>query len=169
MLAHGDGLINAWGFAYTGGVVGAIVTALWLVHHDVARSPRTERVGASVGRLPRWLVLVGLVCGISLGFGGSRLIDRTLQDTPDPLDVATRLCDAAANQPDELVNVHSDLEHVVNDLGSPDLERAHTSLDVALADRGDSNTIRAAVAEVVRQLERVVGSEDAAACVMDPK
>ncbi|MGD9999593.1 MAG: hypothetical protein AB7H92_19210 [Microbacteriaceae bacterium] len=77
VLAHA-GTIDTWGFAYAGGVIGAVVTSLWLVRHDVVHTRDTEP--GSGGRLPRSWVLVGLVCGVSLGLGVGRTLDRILTD-----------------------------------------------------------------------------------------
>lgn len=84
MLAHGNDLINTWGFAYTGGVIGTFATALWLVHHDLRRKSDTGDGSTPSARLPRWLVLVGLIGGISIGLGVGRLLDGAIHDEHAP-------------------------------------------------------------------------------------
>ncbi|MGE3449735.1 MAG: hypothetical protein AB7H92_19370 [Microbacteriaceae bacterium] len=78
VLAHAGGAIDTWGFAYAGGVIGAVVTSLWLVRHDVVHTRDTDP--GPRRRLSRSWVLVGLVCGVSLGLGVGRALDHVLTD-----------------------------------------------------------------------------------------
>jgi hypothetical protein len=153
VLGHAEGPIDVWGFAYAGGVIGIVATALWLVHQAVARSTDPERAVDVVRRLPRWLVLVGFVCGVSIGLGTGRVLDHLFADPLDPAEVATRLCDAAAAPSGDFRAVHDDLDHLAADLDSADLARAHDLLDAAVANGASAAAVEAATAEVVRQLE----------------
>lgn len=71
LIAHAGGWVDPWGFAYTGGVIGAGATALWIVHARVTR-PRAATL------IPSWLVLAGFACGVIVGFGVAGLLDRSL-------------------------------------------------------------------------------------------
>ncbi len=95
LLAHaGSGIVNTWGFAYVGGVVGLITSSLYYVHRSVAR--RSE--GGEAPTLPmRWIVPIGFAAGISIGLGTGRLLESTFE-APPPDEAATVLVRVLADR-----------------------------------------------------------------------
>lgn len=154
LLAHG-GLINPWGLAYTGGVIGTVTTALWIARHNVALNTDAPRRA----RLPRWFIPVGFACGVSLGLGVGGLLERLFATTPDALGVARQLCDLT-EPTDETAELHEDLDHLADDLEHGPLARAHADLHAA-ATTADS---QAAAAAIIRQLEHAADMPAGAAC-----
>jgi hypothetical protein len=91
VLAHGStGLINTWGFAYVGGIVGLFVVSLLYVKARVElRTSPSGRV--SVGQLIAAIgpiaIVVGGVCGVSLGLGLANVLESQFSDDAEVIVV----------------------------------------------------------------------------------
>ncbi len=90
VLAHGSaGLINTWGFAYVGGIVGLFVVSLLYVKARV--EPRTPSGRASIGQLIAAIgpmaIVVGGVCGVSLGLGLANVLESQFSDDAESIVV----------------------------------------------------------------------------------
>lgn len=75
-FAHAAGVIDPWGWAYAGAVIGAVLTGLVIVRTEVGR--RNGGRDAPVARIPRWSIAVGFVCGGSFGLGLAGLVERVV-------------------------------------------------------------------------------------------
>lgn len=144
LLAHaGSGLVNTWGFAYVGGVVGLISSALYYVHRSVLLRSGT---GPAPRFSMRWIVPIGFVAGISIGLGTGRLLASALDAPPTADELVTDVCRAmGAGDPGAFADVHDDLEHFTSDTDAPLVAAAHEALDraiVASPDRIDAEAHR---------------------------
>lgn len=89
LLAHaGSDVVNTWGFAYVGGVVGLITSSLYCVHRSVALRSAD---GAAPTFPMRWIVPIGFVAGISIGLGTGRLLESTFEAPPAADETTTSL------------------------------------------------------------------------------
>lgn len=154
LLAHIDaGLINTWGFAYVGGVIGSFTMALLYVSGRVneGSAGRTSPPARSrLAVLGPGVIIVGGVCGISLGLGIAGLLERTLVDEVDVAAVVERLCGPVA----ENEELHDDIEHAVDDLGAELARVAHRELH---ARPGTSQARAEAVDRLVLELTTADG------------
>lgn len=135
LLAHSTaGVINTWGFAYTGGIIGILSVSRLYVKARVeqpsatpGRTPVSQRIAAT-GPMA---ILVGGVGGPSLGFGLAGVVDRQLfEDAPfnEVVDeCALRLAPAAPVSS----TLHDDVDHVISDLKASDAEPAHRAFHAA--------------------------------------
>lgn len=151
LVAHTAGLIDAWGFAYVGSVLGAVVSGLWIVRSEIG-----DRSSRARYQVPRWTILVGFVCGGSLGLGSARMLEHALSDPPNAASVAREVCaaGAAADVAVRLSRVHADIDHIARDVGeSAALDEAHTRLHDLVAQRADPDLVRVAISDVVTELQ----------------
>lgn len=151
LVAHaGSGIVNTWGFAFVGSVLGIFTTSLFFVHRTVTL--RAER-GSTTAEYPfRWIILAGFVGGISIGLGTARLLDAMLEDTPTAADLVRELCTAAdSGRPDAFDDVHIRLVHYTDDTGDAVVVEAHTRLDLAVA-RAPDQTPTSEVAGIIEAL-----------------
>lgn len=130
LLAHLDaGLINTWGFAYTGGIIGLFTMALLYVKGRVADgSTRSSATRSKLAVLGPGVIAAGGVCGVSLGLGIAGLLERTLVDEVDIASVVERLCAPGA----EGADLHDDIVHAIDDLSAEDAGAAHLELHAGL-------------------------------------
>ena len=137
LVAHGGAdLINTWGFAYVGGVIGLFSLALLYVKATVDQradpgGPNTwARATASLGPA---IILVGGACGVSLGLGIAGILQTTLSEDAAVGDVLDELCELRSTGPQEPPPaLHDDVLHVIADLDRASAEPAHRALhDVA--------------------------------------
>lgn len=117
VLAHrGAGIINTWGFAYVGGVIGLFSVSLLYVKSKLAANERSRTAGlASLGPV---VIVVGGLCGVSLGLGIATILDSLLEDDEvEASEVDAALCDRRAEQPGfDDGDLHVDIEHLIDDL-----------------------------------------------------
>jgi hypothetical protein len=101
LLAHGGaGIINTWGFAYVGGIIGLFGASLLYVNAKVNRRadvPPNSTTSAIVSLGPA-VIVVGGVCGVSLGLGFGGLLNSALIEDADVEAVLTELCDRRSSQ-----------------------------------------------------------------------
>lgn len=139
LLAHGGtGIINTWGFAYVGGVIGLFTVSLLYVKSKLTTNDRSQRAGlASLGPVA---ILIGGLCGVSLGLGTATILDSQLDDDVEASEVVAALCERRAAQPDfDDGELHDDIEHLIDDLDAPSARAAHqTAHDVAPSDTATS-------------------------------
>lgn len=128
ILAHLDaGLINTWGFAYVGGIIGLFTVALLYVKGTVGDGSSGAGNGApqsSLALLGRGVIVVGGLCGVSLGLGIAGLLERAFVDDIDVSSVVQRLCEPGAEDRD----LHDDIEHAIDDLDAEAARAAHRDL-----------------------------------------
>ena len=131
LLAHaGSGMVNTWGFAYVGGVVGLISSALYYVHRSVLLR---SGAGPATRFSMRWIVPIGFVAGISIGLGTGRLLASALDAPPTADELVTDVCRAMSQgDPAAFADVHDDLEHFTADTDAPLVAAAHDALDRAI-------------------------------------
>lgn len=132
LLAHIDaGIINTWGFAYVGGIIGLFsVSLLYVKAKIVERSngagETTKRSSLSV--LGPGVIAIGGVCGVSLGLGTAGVLERAVGDDVDVSSVVLRLCDPADEPIVEDQDLHEDIEHAVDDLDAVAARAVHSEL-----------------------------------------
>lgn len=140
LLAHGGaGIINTWGIAYVGGIIGLFSASLLYVSAKVNRradAPPNSPTSA-IASLGPAVIVVGGVCGVSLGLGIGGLLDSVLTEDADVDAVLTELCDLRSTQPIGLPPaLHDDVVHAIDDLEIVSAEPVHRALhDVAAADQ----------------------------------
>lgn len=145
VLAHsGAGLVNTWGFAYVGGVLGVFSAALIFVKGSIPTSRAATHTGESrlarlsrpsrPSRPSRFIIVIGAVSGVSMGLGVGRLLESWLTDTPQVTELVSALCAASTEGPDwaALSARHDDITHVIDDLSLESAAAAHQRLDVAM-------------------------------------
>lgn len=142
LVAHaGSGLVNTWGFAYVGGVVGLISSALYYVHRSVLLRSGT---GPEPRFSMRWIVPIGFVAGISIGLGTGRLLASAFEAPPTADELVTDVCRAVtAGHRDAFADVHDDLEHFTSDTDAPLVAAAHEALDRAIVASPDQISVEA--------------------------
>lgn len=132
LLAHaGAGLINTWGFAYVGGIIGLFSVSLLYVKGKVTEQSSTagqpsKRSGLAA--LGPGVIVIGGVCGVSFGLGTGSLLERQFFDDVEVSSVIERLCQtpydpAVANQA-----LHDDIGHVADDLDAATARGVHREL-----------------------------------------
>lgn len=128
ILAHLDaGLINTWGFAYVGGIIGLFTVALLYVKGTLGDGSSRAGDGAPRSTLAvfgRGVIVVGGLCGVSLGLGLAGLLERAFVDDVDVSSVVQRLCEPGAEDRD----LHDDIEHAIDDLDAEAVRAAHRDL-----------------------------------------
>lgn len=132
LLAHGGtGLINTWGFAYVGGIIGLFSVSLLYVKGKVSehsssagQSPRRSALAA----LGPGVIVVGAVCGVSFGLGAAGVLERQFVDDIEPADVVARLCRSDSDAGAETEVLHDDIEHVIDDLEAVAASGVHAEL-----------------------------------------
>lgn len=149
VLAHGGaGIINTWGFAYVGGVIGLFSVSLLYVKSKLATNERSRTAGlASLGPV---VVVVGGLCGVSLGLGIATILDSLLEDDEvEASEVVAALCERRAEQPGfDDGDLHDDIEHLIDDLDAAVARAAHA----AAHDAGPSDS----AASVGRLIDEIV-------------
>lgn len=142
LLAHaGDGLINTWGFAYVGGIIGLFsVSLLYVKGKVIDRSgmtgQRAKRSGLAA--LGPGVIVVGGVCGASFGLGASSLVESQFFDDVELSDVVERLCNTSYDPAAADRALHDDIAHVVEDLEAVSALGVHSELhdgDLQAAER----------------------------------
>lgn len=132
VLAHtGAGLINTWGFAYVGGIIGLFSVSLLYVKGKVAE--RSSLAGqpskrSGLAALGPGVIVVGGVCGVSFGLGTGSLLERQFFDDVEVSSVVERLCETSY---DPLVvdqALHDDIGHVADDLDAATARGVHREL-----------------------------------------
>lgn len=146
VLAHGGAeVINTWGFAYVGGIIGLFSMSLVFVKARVnARSGRhpSNWLVQSLASFGRPVIVVGGVCGVSLGLGIAGLLGTIFVDDEDVDGVVAQLCELGRSAPGELPSdLHDDVVHVIEDgelraaaVAHGDLHAVAGSLDVSAED-----------------------------------
>ena len=133
LLAHGAaGLINTWGFAYVGGIVGLFSVSLLYVKGKVVDEQITnERAGrrSKLAALGPGVIAVGGVCGVSFGLGTAGVLDRIVDDHVEVSEIVAELC----SRPTELTlkmddDLHDDIDHAIDDLDATAAGGAHREL-----------------------------------------
>ena len=137
LVAHGGAdLINTWGFAYVGGIIGLFSLSLLYVKAKVDQ--RTDQTGATtlpraVASLGPAVIVVGGVCGVSLGLGIAGLLDSAFESA-EVDDVVAELCDLRTSGPTELPPaLHDDILHVIDDNDLAAAEPRHSAFDAVAA------------------------------------
>ena len=138
LVAHaGADLINRWGFAYVGGVIGMFSLALLYVKAKVDQ--RTDSAGPNawaraIASLGPVVILVGGVCGVSMGLGIAGVLDTTLGGDANLSDVLADLCDLRFTEPQEpRAALHDGVVHVIDDLDLAAAAPEHRALHAAAA------------------------------------
>ncbi len=137
LVAHGGAdLINTWGFAYVGGVIGLFSLSLLYVkakvdvRSDLSGAATLARAVASLGPA---VIVVGGVCGMSLGLGVAGLLDSAFERA-DPNDVVAELCDLRTIGPGEPApGLHEEVLHVIDDSNLTAAETPHRALHAMAA------------------------------------
>ena len=159
VLAHGGaGIINTWGFAYVGGVIGLFSVALLYVTGKLATNERSRTAGlASLGPV---VIFVGGLCGVSLGLGIATIIASQLEDDVEANEVVAAPCERRAEQPDfDDGDLHDDIEHLIDDLHASDARAAHqTAHDAEPSDTATS------VGHLIDELVTVANGTTVRAC-----
>lgn len=164
LLAHGGaGVINTWGFAYVGGIIGLFSLSLLYVKATLEQRNDPSRPGsltAAIASIGPTVIVIGGVCGLSLGLGIGGLLDDAFSDDADLSAVLTDLCDLRASGPGPLASgLHDDVAHVIDDGDIVSAEPAHRALhDSAVA----PDTTMQDWADSVDQLAAGLAAADAA-------
>jgi hypothetical protein len=137
VLAHGGtGIINTWGFAYVGGIVGLFSVSLLYVKSKVSTSNRDTPGRAGLASLGPVVILVGGICGVSLGLGTATILNNQLDGDVEVSEVVAALCERRAAPLDfDDGELHADIEHLIDDLDAPGARAAHQAAhDIAPSD-----------------------------------
>lgn len=132
LLAHvSTGIINTWGFAYVGGIVGLFSVSLLYVKGKV--TDRSSGVGqpskrSGLAALGPGVIVAGGVCGVSFGLGGASLVERLFFDDVDVVAVVSQLCDPAYDPSAADPTLHDDIEHLADDLDATTARGVHREL-----------------------------------------
>lgn len=139
LLAHaGSGLVNTWGFAYVGGVIGLFAAALYFVHRTIAIRASSPQPANRSGPF-RAIVPLGFVCGVFIGLGTGRLLESAIETTPTASELFQQICVAAeSGRPDAFDAVHDDIDHYAGDQSNKTIARAHTNLDTAIVNKPEA-------------------------------
>ncbi len=137
LVAHGGAdLINTWGFAYVGGVIGLFSLSLLYVKAkvDVRSDPSGANARArAVASLGPAVIVVGGVCGVSLGLGVAGLLDSAFESA-DVNDVVAELCDLRTFGPSEPTpGLHEEVLHVIDDSDLTAAQTPHRALHMMAA------------------------------------
>lgn len=166
LLGHAAaGVINTWGFAYVGGIIGLFSVSLLYVKGKVDERPSTSRRSPKRSRLAALgpgVIVVGGLCGVSFGLGVASALERQFVDDIDVSDVVSRLC---ASDPGKLVEtdaLHDDIEHVVDDLDLVSASGVHSDLHDERSPADRELLVDRLVAELSTGNENRVGSCDEA-------
>jgi hypothetical protein len=163
LLAHGGaGIINTWGFAYVGGIIGLFSLSLLYVKATLEQRndpSRPNSLTAAIVSIGPAVIVIGGVCGVSLGLGIGGLLDDAFGDDADVSAVLTELCDLRTSGPGPLASgLHDDVAHAIDDLDIVSAEPAHRALhDDAVA----PDTTTQDWAESVDQLAAGLAAADA--------
>ncbi len=132
MLAHGGTeAVNTWGFAYVGGVIGLFSLSLLYVKGrlDQRDRPRTNTPAVSIASLGPSMIVVGGVCGVSLGLGVAGLLNDVVDEDVNVDDIVMELCDMRTSGSYELSSgLHRDVVHAIDDLDLAAADGAHRTL-----------------------------------------
>ncbi|MEP1122804.1 MAG: hypothetical protein ABJH68_02800 [Ilumatobacter sp.] len=132
LLAHaGAGLINTWGFAYVGGIIGLFSVSLLYVKGKVTEGSSiagrpSRRSGLAV--LGPGVIVVGGVCGVSFGLGAGSLLERQFFDDVEVSSVVERLCETSYDPAVAELSLHDDIGHVADDLDAATAQGVHREL-----------------------------------------
>ncbi len=127
VLAHGGtGIVNTWGFAYVGGIVGLFTMSLLYVKRKVSASTSDTGVVTGLASLGPIVVVVGGVCGASFALGAATIVDSRLSSDVDASEVVAALCEGRGESRDfDDGELHDDIEHLIDDLDAPNARTAH--------------------------------------------
>lgn len=132
LLAHaGAGLINTWGFAYVGGIIGLFSVSLLYVRGKVTEQSSiagnsSKRSGLAA--LGPGVIVVGGVCGVSFGLGVGTLLERQFFDDIEVSSVVARLCETSYDPAVADQALHEDIGHVADDLDAVTARGVHREL-----------------------------------------
>lgn len=145
LIAHSSaGVINTWGFAYVGGIVGLFSVSLLYVKARIEpRSATSGRVSIVhlIGAVGPWAIAIAGVCGASLGLGFASLLDSQFFEAAEVDDVVEELCNVRLVGHSPLSSaLHDDLDHVIDDLDATVAEQPHRALHEAARSSATSET-----------------------------
>ncbi|WP_040495351.1 hypothetical protein [Ilumatobacter nonamiensis] len=132
LLAHaGAGIINTWGLAYVGGVIGLFSVSLLYVKGKVTERstvPGQTPKRSGLAALGPGVIFVGGVCGVSLGLGIGSFLERQFFDDVQVSEVVSELCDSTRDPLVADATLHDEVEHVIGDLDASAAQSVHRDL-----------------------------------------